>query len=258
VKVLEDLLNSVKVEGEVRSLAACSLITASVVEISGRLSCGVATTVVSGLHESSRPAVRDAGYLEGRPASELVALLRSSSPTEVSIAMATLNALLQYQNMTDSSWQGNPQSDVNASTWISEIGSDKKVALVGHFPFVQAIREAVRELWVLEKTPHDGKDLPAEKAEELIPQADLLALTSMTLVNKTFENLVELARPGIPIIVVGPGTPLSPVLFEHGVTTLAGAVVEDIDRLVGAARQGANFRQARKQGLRFLVISRKK
>jgi uncharacterized protein (DUF4213/DUF364 family) len=169
--------------------------------------------------------------------------------------MATLNALLAEQNMVDECWHGPLRSDVNASQLLSRVGSDKKVALVGHFPFVQKIRELVGKLWVLEKTPREG-DLPAEKAEEVIPQADLLALTSMTLVNGTFEALVRLVRPSVPVIVIGPGTPLSPVLFEHGVSTLAGAVVEDIDGLLSAARQGGNFRQARKLGLRFLVIDR--
>jgi uncharacterized protein (DUF4213/DUF364 family) len=108
---------------------------------------------------------------------------------------------------------------------------------------------------VLERKPQDG-DLPAEKAEEIIPQADVLALTSMTLVNKTFQGLLELARPGVPVIAIGPGTPLSPILFDHGVTVLAGAVVKDIDRLLAAARQGATFRQVRKTGLQLMVIHR--
>jgi len=83
-------------------------------------------------------------------------------------------------------------------------------------------------------------------------------VTGMTLVNRTFEGLAELAHPSVPIIMIGPGTPLSPVLFCHGVTTIAGAVVKDVDGLLAAARQGGNFRQARRMGLKFLAVSQVK
>jgi uncharacterized protein (DUF4213/DUF364 family) len=45
-----------------------------------------------------------------------------------------------------------------------------------------------------------------------------------------------------PVLVLGPSTPLSPVLFDHGAHLLSGSVVEDIESVLRAVAQGANFR----------------
>ncbi len=100
-----------------------------------------------------------------------------------------------------------------------------------------------RELvWVLELNPGPS-DLPAERAPEIIPQADVVAITGMTLINGTFEALAALPRPGAYVVVLGPSTPLSPLLFEYGVDAISGAVITDISAALAAVSQGANFRQ---------------
>ena len=125
--------------------------------------------------------------------------------------------------------------------------------MVGHFPFIPRLRERVGRLWVLEQRPH-GEDLPADAASEVIPQADVLAITGTSLINQTFEGLMALRRPGALVLLLGPTTPLSPILFDHGVHLLSGAVVEDIDMVLRAVSQGANFRQVHRQGVRLVTI----
>ena len=44
------------------------------------------------------------------------------------------------------------------------------------------------------------------------------------------------------VLALGPSTPLSPVMFDYGVHLLSGSVVEDIDTVLQAVSQGANFR----------------
>ncbi len=63
--------------------------------------------------------------------------------------------------------------------------------LLYHFPFIPKIREIVRNLWVIEKNPHPG-DYPEEKAKELIPDADVLAITGTAITNHTIEELLKL------------------------------------------------------------------
>jgi uncharacterized protein (DUF4213/DUF364 family) len=61
--------------------------------------------------------------------------------------------------------------------------------------------------------PKEG-DFPAEAAPEIIPQADIVAITAMTLVNKTFDGLMKLRRPNAEVVLIGPSTPLSPNLIS--------------------------------------------
>jgi len=108
---------------------------------------------------------------------------------------------------------------------------------------------------VLEQRP-SGQDLPADAAYDVIPRADVVAITGTTLINHTFEGLMALCRPRALVLVLGPSTPLSPILFDHGVHILSGSVVEDVDSVLRAVSQGANFRQVHRQGVRLVTIQK--
>ncbi|MFN3763292.1 MAG: Rossmann-like domain-containing protein, partial [Anaerolineae bacterium] len=131
----------------------------------------------------------------------------------------------------------------------------KTVVMVGHFPYVPDLRPRVGRLLVLEQNPQDELDIPAERAPEVIPQADVLAITAMTLLNRTFDDLIALRRPGVPMVIVGPTTPLTPILFEMGAVILSGAVVENPETVLRGLRQGANFHQLRQMGVRLVSMA---
>jgi uncharacterized protein (DUF4213/DUF364 family) len=124
---------------------------------------------------------------------------------------------------------------------------------VGHFPFVPRVREVAASCSVLELSPGPG-DLPADMAPEIIPKADVVAITGMALINGTFEGLVALCRPDAFVLVLGPSTPLSPILFDYGVDAISGAVITNIGPALAAVSQGANFRQI--PGKRLLTMMR--
>jgi uncharacterized protein (DUF4213/DUF364 family) len=161
--------------------------------------------------------------------------------------MAAINALLPS---FEEAWV-----DLNAELVIAERGKDKHVALVGHFPFIPRLREQVGRLSVLELDPR-GDDLPAEAAPDVVPEADVVALTSTTLLNGTFEGLMSLCRPESLVLLLGPTTPMSPIFFEYGVDILSGSVVEDIDSVLFTVGQGGNFRQVHRAGVRLVTMQR--
>jgi len=169
--------------------------------------------------------------------------------------MATINALLSLDSASSPQAQEKAWVDLNAGEVIATRGAGKHVALVGHFPFIPQVRERVGRLSVLELRPHD-QDLPASAASEVIPQADVVALTSMTLLNRTFDGLMALCRPDALVLLLGPTTPLSPLLFDHGVHILSGSVVEDIDAVLQSVGQGASFRQIHRAGVRLVTMKR--
>jgi uncharacterized protein (DUF4213/DUF364 family) len=246
VKLIDDLL-AVLPDGPVRDVRVGAFWTAVLVEVAGQNRCGLASTMHIEDHHADGPAVRGAGGLMERSARELAELARSDSLVESSIGIATINALLPKQ---EDQWV-----DLNAEEVIARHGAGKQVALVGHFPFIPRLRERVGKLWVLELRPRDD-DLPADAAENVIPQADVLAITGTSLINRTFEGLMALRRPDALILVLGPSTPLSPLLFDHDVHLLSGSVVEDVESVVRAVCQGANFRQIHKQGVRLVTMKK--
>jgi hypothetical protein len=188
-------------------------------------------------------AVRDAGRLHLKTARELAEYSRSSDPLEASVGVAALNSLLRPD---ESSFV-----EVNAGHVLAERGAGRTVALVGHFPFVDRLRDQVGALWVIEKRPLPD-EYPAEAAPDLIPRADVVAITGSALINGTLDGLLALCRPGSTVLVLGPSTPLSPILFAHGATLLSGARVADEAAALLTAAQGAGFRQM--AGVRLVTM----
>ena len=88
----------------------------------------------------------------------------------------------------------------------------------------------------------------------MIPRADVVALTGSALINGTLDGLLALCRPDALVMVLGPSTPLSPVLFDHGATFISGTRVVNEDAVLRTVGQGATFQQV--EGVRLLTLER--
>ena len=246
MSILDEILVTLP-EGAIREVRVGAFWTAVVAEVQRQRRCGLASTLTgdNDHHHTGVDDVTDAGRLTNYTGRQLATLAHSSSPLEVSVGMATVNALLVPR----------PEHcvELNAEEVILSEGAGRCVAVVGHFPFLPRCRAVAGKLWVLEKRPQ-GDDLPAEAAREVLPQADIVAMSATTLMNRTFEELIALCRPDALVLVLGPSTPLSPVLFDYGVHILSGSVVEDVDAVLRAVSEGANFRQVRRYGVRLVTM----
>ena len=244
--IIEALLDDLGADAPVRQILMGAFWTGVVLE-TNPARCGLASTL-RGETDHQGPPVPEAGRLLGYRARDLVEWCRSPKTLQASIGLATYNALLRVDE--------DACAEVNASQVICERGAGRRVAIVGHFPFVDDVRQAAKKCWVLELRPRPG-DLPAERADELIPQADVVALTSTSLINHTFDALIRLCRPDSFVVMLGPSTPLSPVLFDSRVDVLSGTLVDDPERVLRSISQGATFRQIKRGGgLRLLTMTR--
>jgi hypothetical protein len=178
---------------------------------------------------------------------ELAALVQEEKLSLASVGVAATNALLPQEPQR---WK-----ELNAEEVIAKHGKGKSVALVGHFPFISRLRSQVRELNVLEQQPQPG-DLHANFAGEVIPKADLVAITGTTLINHTLDELLALCSPDAVVILLGPSTFLSPILFDYGIDLLCGSVVANIEPVLKTVQQGGNFRQVHRAGVRLVSMSR--
>lgn len=206
-------------------------------------SCGLASSLLDD-KPHGRARVRDVGRLHHKTARELAEYARSDNRLEASLGVAALNSLLKPDEARARA--------INAGQVLVEQGRGKTVALVGHFPFIPALRAAARQLWVIEQHPA-ADEHPASAAPDLIPQADIVALTGSALINHTLDSLLALRRADALVMVLGPSTPLSPVLFEHGAAILAGTRVSDEAAALRTIGQGATFQQV--EGVRPFTLA---
>jgi len=196
--------------------------------------CGIAATPYDYSQHCEKTPVREAGELIGKDALAVARLAHSASLLEAAIGMATLNSLLDIDEKRC--------LKLNGRDLLIEKGSGKRIALVGHFPFVAELRQQAQELWVIEKRPREG-DFAESEAENLIPQADVVGITGTAFTNHTIEHLLNLCHPGAYVIVLGGTAPLSPVLFDYGVAAVSGTRVIDPELVLCSVSQGATFPQ---------------
>ena len=239
MKLLNDLLASLPDEAPVRSV----LVSAHWTVVCSH-QCGMASTIM-GNKPHGHEKVRDVGRLHRKSARELAEYARSENPLEASIGLAAINSLLEVNQ--------DAAVEINAGEVLARQGQSKNIALVGHFPFISALREVASQLWVIEQRPTEH-EYPAEAASEVIPRAEVVALTGSALINHTLDWLLSLCDPQALVMVLGPSTPLSPVMFYHGVTLLSGAMVVDEKSVLRTAGQGATFQQI--EGVRKLTMAR--
>jgi uncharacterized protein len=207
-------------------------------------SCGLASTMTGeGPHGHS--ALKDVGSLHLKSAQQLASWLLSENLLEASIGMAALNSLIDVDE--------SHLVEINAAEVLAQESKGKRLAIVGHFPFVDQLAATTQQCWVIEKRPH-GDDLPEEAAQKFIPQADVVAITATAFINHTIEGLLALCRPEAVVMILGPSTPMLPLLFDFGIKYLSGSMVIDKAAAINTISQGATFPQVR--GVRRVTMVR--
>jgi len=239
MKILDDLISSITEDSVVREVHACVLWTAVVSK-----RCGLASTFREEHPHHGR--VTDAGNLRGKSGLLLAEYAKSHNLLEASIGMATINSLIDID-------EGRCVKE-NALDILARKGSGKNIAIVGHFPWIPQLQKVAKKLWVIEQRPQEG-DLPAEAAEDILPQADVVGITGTSLTNHTIEKLLDLSKNSF-IVLVGPTSPLSPVLFDYGVDVISGTRVVDAERAIRCISEGAMFKQV--EGVELVNMAKEK
>ena len=240
MKILGDLLSILNLEDGVRDIRQGFFHTGVLTR-----NCGLAATLPRDALRQSQPFVKEPGFLLEKTALELARMAYSESIAEAAIGMATINSLLEIDE--------GRCLNLNAGDLIAEKGRGKGVAIIGHFPFVPKLREIAKILWVIEKNPQVG-DFPEAEAENLVPRADVVGISGSTFTNHTVEYLLKLCNPRAYVVILGDTTPLSPVLFDYGVSAISGTRVIDFELTLRCVSEGATFRQVR--GIHLLTMTK--
>ena len=230
MRMLKDLIDSVTEDFEVTDLRVCAFFTAVV---SGR--CGLASSMRQLCPRHREAPVRQAGSLLPTTGIDLARLSFSGSTLEASIGLAALNSLIEVDL--------DRCQEINAAALLEERCAGRKVAVVGSFPFVPRLRDLAEELWVFDLHPDEGVgELAPNAMSELLPRAEVAAISGTTLINHSLEGILALLGPACFKVLLGPTCPLSPRLFDHGLDVLSATVVKDPASVLTCISQGATYR----------------
>ena len=237
--LIQELVASISGDAPVRKIA----IGAHWSAVSSRY-CGMASTVLTA-QPHGEAHVREAGALHTQTARSLAQLLLSDSCLEAGIGLAALNSLNEIPKLKI--------TPVNAFKVVAEKGAGKRVAVFGHFPYLQEIKASATRLSVFELNP-GPEELTLDFVPKILPDAQVVAITSNTIINHTINDILPYLNRDAFTILVGPSTPLNPLLFDYGFSLLAGVRVVDEDALYLTISQGAVFRQVK--GADLITIAR--
>ncbi|WP_102275566.1 DUF364 domain-containing protein [Cytobacillus massiliigabonensis] len=184
------------------------------------------------------------GTCQGKTIKELSRSIKSWDFLEAAIGLSAINSILNSRetmiSMVNNGFHQLPSGSV-FDVLKDEI-KGKKVAGIGHFPKVDELSKLCN-LTVLERKPLN-EDFPDPAAEYLLPEQDIVFITSSTLINKTAPRLLELSKNSLTIML-GPSTPLSPVLFEMGVDIISGLIVEESEQVLRCIKEGGGIHHFR-------------
>ena len=242
ISILKEILSTLEFDYEVSDIRTCVYWTAVT-----SFRCGLASSMATSIPPSEERQVISAGTLLPTGAKALAQLSLSSQILEASIGIAAINSMIPIDESS--------AFDLNAEEEIRCRGEGKRIAVIGHFPFVKALRTKAKELWTFELPGRSRPgDLTGDDIEAFLPQAEVIAVTSTTLINHTLGNILNHMAPDAYKIMLGPSTPLSPVLFDYGFDALSGSIVVDPSQALNCISQGANFRQVK--GVRKVTLRR--
>lgn len=234
MKILSSILKSIKEDAPVQEVRRGLNWTAVVSK-----HCGLASTMANGhCCQGEEPGAIEGSFTE-MTALELARYSLARGTGKISLGLAAINSLLDIDP--------DKYTGVDGLKLVEDVCAEKNISVIGHFPYLEELAKKARNLWIIEKQPRPG-DFPEARGNDLIPQSDIVVISSTTLINDTLPGILNLCKKGSVKMLLGPSTPLSDVLFDYGIDVLAGSVVTDVDKVLKSVGEGASFLQLKKRG----------
>lgn len=201
---------------------------------------GVSATAHRWVPDPPGALIPFSGGIEGMRVLELVSQYESAALPARALANASVSASFPSSEMTGTRHIGRAQD------LIEKLCARRKrhIGLIGHFHFADELRAFGHELDVFELDGRCGDgDIPSSRIPERLPQADVVVMTSSTILTHTTEDILSHCGADAVKIIVGPTVPLHPVLWEFGFDAVCGSVVHDAEQVNRAVREGGSHRQ---------------
>lgn len=181
------------------------------------------------------------GNIKGRTVAELFDTLAEENCNR-SLVTATMNAL--SANLL---FSGKYKVLSNTDPFdLMALGADKRVVIVGAFQsYIKRVAASGANLQVLEMKEaalqpiHRRYYVPAEEYPNVLPMADAVVITGLTLTNDTLDDLLAATPPSAEIMVTGPTSSFLPdALFEKNVKYIGGIRITNPTMALVVAGEG--------------------
>ncbi len=194
----------------------------------GKPALGVAMTLPEEIGRYDNP-------IEDVTLKGLIERADSLSAIERTLGLAAMNAVCQYHLSLD---------NAELKDIVEIVPEDaERIAVIGNIgPVVEVLRAKGRNVYVFERNPKlCTKDTLSDALEYvLLPEMDTVIASATSLVNGTFDILVDRAKKAGTFILVGPTGGLLPEFFKNtGVTHVASMKAVGINRAITALKLGS-------------------
>ena len=196
---------------------------------------------------SSAGRIFDPFKLKGMKVKDVLKEIPSKEPIKTAVGIATLNALSTtcWEQEVETRYTIRMNRDAQE---VIRMPRTKSVAVIGAFvPILRTLKQRGGRWWVIEQDSKTLKEdelpyyIPEAQSDDIIRQADVLIITGVTLVNQTFEGIINSAGSGTEIAVIGPTASFLPdALFQRGVRIVGGVWVKKPDELLDVLAAGGS------------------
>lgn len=160
-------------------------------------------------------SLTEAGEFNGMGAQELASqMLQGNNPLSAALGLAVCNAAADYDALS---------SEVLDAAEVFAVRPDDTLGMVGNIgPVARQLEPKVSRMIIFDRGCSTNV-CPDEQQEELLPQCDLVVITSSSLLNGSLSKVLSYCQQAREIVLTGATTPLYPQAFhDTGVTVLAG------------------------------------
>ena len=179
--------------------------------------CGIARSPARGT-EGAR-TIRPPEGFTGRELSDLAQFMTSADPLERSLGLAAINC---FWNRREPLKEAEPYLAERGGLASIEAPGDGAIIIGGFRGALKRLPKAR----IVEREPKPG-DIPADQAAEHFKTARSLSITAQTLMNGSLAPLLSTSQMVPFRNLVGPSCPACPLLFDHGLDEVFGAVILD-------------------------------
>ncbi|ATW26928.1 DUF364 domain-containing protein [Candidatus Formimonas warabiya] len=194
------------------------------------------------------------GSIIGMPAQEIAGwALQGKNVISSAMGLAVLNSVAEFDKLE----QVENVSSSDAAFSV-EIRPNDTVGVIGHIgPIIFNLKDKVQSLFIFERGENlAGGVYPESKQSELLPECQVVFVSSTSLINRTAEKVLDYCTGARDIVMVGSSTPLYPQAFHGtGVTMLSGTrwLSEHRDPILTGISQCSGVRQLIKYAQKMSV-----